>query len=271
MQSQTPSLSMNETSYGKKEERMLRIHVVGTDNLTEVFPAPVVLTVPDHLKHLELENFGISDVLTFTPHDHLELSKSQRLFLRRLQDVVLSRLDPSNRLELYVQDLVDTVIKECKLDDGGVELYVRFSRLSLRVGSERYTIFSDKECKRSGEIVWILQQSKQRIDNRYKQGDIQMIIAMIAACQDNFAKNHGSLQRKVLFGIKVVGEEFFFYSINFDEEYLQQIAEKLPSLGLIACKYPSTSGLRISKQDERKKLLCLLHKVRECCLSNAHF
>lgn len=251
---------------------MLRIRLIGTDDPAEVFPASLVGTVPDYLKHLELEKFGISEILTFIPHDHWELSKSQRLFLRRLQDVTVSRLDPSNRLEVYVQDLVDCIIKESKLDDGGIELYGRFSRLALRVGSERYTMLSDREGrKRSGEIAWVLQQSKHRLDSRYKQGDIQMVASMIAACQENFAKNHGVLGLKVLYGIKVVGEEFFLYSVNFREEYLQQIAEELPVVDLVAHKYPCTSGLRISKLEERKKLLCLLHTVRECSISNAHF
>lgn len=249
---------------------MLRICLVGTDDHSVVFPSSTVLRVPDYLKHLELENFGISEIVTFVPHDHRELSNSQRLFLRRIQDVIHYSLDPSNRLELYVRDLVDSVIKECKLDDGvadGIDLYARFSRLSLRVASKMYTMLSDKECRRSDQLVWILQQSKQRIDTRYKQGDIQMVLSMIAASQDNFAKNHGKLGRKV-YGIKVVGEEFFFYSISCEEEYLRQIAEAWPSLDLVAYKYPHMRGLRISKQAERKELLCLLHKVRESSFSS---
>lgn len=272
MQSQSVHHNPSCSSFGESEETKLRIRLIGTNDPDEVFPASLVRSVPDYLKHLELENFGIAEILTFVPQDHRELSKSQRLFLRRVQDVTVNMLDPANRLDLYVQDLADCLIKEAKLDDGGIQLYGRFSKLALRIGADRYTMLSDREGrKRSGELVWIVQHSKHRLDSRYKQGDIQMVSSLLAACQENFARNQGVLDVKVLYGIKVVGEEFFLYSVNFKEDYLLQIAENLPTIDLVAHKYPRTSGLRISKQAERKILLCLMHMIRECCISNAHF
>lgn len=251
---------------------MLRIRLIGTNDPAEIFPTPLVQTVPQSLKHLELENFGIAEILTFVPQDHLELSTAQRLFLRRVQDVTVNMLETNDRVDLYAQDLADCVIKESKLDDGGINLYARFSRLALRTGSERYILLSDREGRRrSGELVWILQHSKHRLECRYKQGDVQMIASLLAACQENFARNQGMLEVKVLYGIKVVGEEFFLYSVNFKEEYLKQIAERLPSVDLVARKYPRTTGLRISKQEERKRLLCMLHTIKECCIASAHF
>lgn len=251
---------------------MLRIRLVGTNDPTEVIPASSVSAVPDYLKHLELENFGIAEILTFMPQDHRELSKSQRLFLRRVQDVTVNGLDQADRLDLYAQDLADGLIKECKLDDGGVHLYGRFSKLVLRIDTERHIMLSDREGrKRTGELVWIVQHSKHRLGARYKQGDVQMVASLLAACQENFARNKGVLDVKVIYGIKVVGEEFFFYSVNFREDYLRQIAEELPTIDLVAHKYPCSSGLKISKLAERKRLLCLLHMIRECCISNAHF
>ncbi|MCO5589277.1 hypothetical protein L7F22_043243 [Adiantum nelumboides] len=263
---------MQSQAFGQREETMLRIRLIATNDPAEIFPAPLIQTVPESLKHLELENFGIAEILTFVPQDHRELSKAQRIFLRRVQDVTVSVLDTVNRLDLYAQDLADCVIKECRLDDGGVRLYGRFSRLTLRMGSERYVMLSDREGRRrSGELVWILQHSKHRLECRYKQGDIQMVASLLAACQENFARNQGILDVKVLYGIKVVGEEFSFYSVNFKEEYLQQIAGELPSVDLVARKYPGTTGLKISKTEERRVVLCLLHMIRECCISNAQF
>ncbi|KAI5070340.1 hypothetical protein GOP47_0014683 [Adiantum capillus-veneris] len=223
---------------------MLRIRLIGTNDPAEIFPAPLIQTVPENLKHLELENFGIAEILTFVPQDHRDLSKTQRVFLRRIQDVTVSMIDSVNRLDLYAQDLADCIIKECRLDDGGVHLYGRFSRLALRIGSEQYIMLSDREGRRrSGELVWILQHSKHRLECRYKQGDIQMVASLLAACQENFARNQGTLDVKVLYGIKVVGEEFFLYSVNFKEEYLQQIAEEPPNVDLVAHKYPDCCAI----------------------------
>jgi hypothetical protein len=250
---------------------MLRIRLVEAKDPIEVFPDSLKLSVPDYLKHLELESFGIPDILTFVPGEHRELSKTQMLFLRRVQDVTLERLDPAEKLEIYTQDLVDLIVKESKLDDGGLRLYSRFSRLALHLRSMVYTIFSDREGKRrSGEIVWLLQHGKHRADPRYKQGDIHLVGSLIAACQANVAKHQGVLKPRVLYGIKVLGEEFFVYSVKFEEEYMRQLSEDLPiAHDLVAHKYPCTTGLRISKQEERKELLCLLYTLRECCLSDS--
>ena len=272
MQNYSLFLNSQTSCLGRKEEDLLRIRLVETNDPIEVFPNSLKHLVPDYLKHLELEGFGIPEIITFAPNEHQELSMSQRLFLRRLQDVTLQRLDPNEKLEIYVQDLVDLIIKESKLDDGGVKLYSRFSRLALHLRSVVYTIFSDREGKRrSGEIVWLLQHGKHRIDTRYKQGDIHMVGSLIAACQENIAKHQGVLNPKVLYGIKVVGEEFFVYSVNFREEYMRQLSEETPSVDdLVAFKYPCSTGLRISKKEERKKLLCILYTLRECSLSNTH-
>eukprot|EP00250_Pteridium_aquilinum_P002065 c12275_g2_i1 orf=101-961(-) len=273
MQNQSDNYTASGSLFGEREEMMLRICLIGTNDPAEVFPASVVSIVPDYLRHLELEDFGIAEILTFVPQGHRELSKSQRLFLRRVQDVTVNALDPANRLDLYVQDLADCVIKECKLDDGGIHLYGRFSKLTLRIGAERMTMLSDREGRRrTGELTWIAQHGKHRLESKYKQGDIHMVVSLLAACQENYARNQGVLDVKVLYGIKVVGEEFFLYSVDFREEYLRQIAEeRLPIVDLVAHKFPCTSGLRISNRAERKRLLCLLHTMRECCISNAQF
>ncbi|KAH7405449.1 hypothetical protein KP509_15G070900 [Ceratopteris richardii] len=263
---------MQSQTIGQREETRLRIHLIETNDPMEIFPTPLVEAVPDTLKHLELSNFGVAEIITFEPQDHMDLTKVQRIFLRRMQDVVMNMLDSNNRIDLYAQDLADCLIQECRLDDGGTRLYGRFSRLTLRIGNEKHVLLADREGrKRSGELVWVLQHGKHRLNCQYKHGDIHMVASLIAACQENFARNRGRLTVKVLYGIKVVGEELFLYSVNFRDEYLKQIAEKLPSIDLIAYKYPSTTGLRITKQDDRKTLLCLLHIMRECCISNAHF
>jgi hypothetical protein len=66
------------------------------------------------------------------------------------------------------------------------------------------------------DIIWILEESKHKYDTRYKQGDIQLIASLIAACQLNFIHSK-KIYPEHLYGIKVVGEEFYFYKVLFSE------------------------------------------------------
>lgn len=259
--------SSHGSIFGRNEERLLRITVKETDDPSMIFPGSLKFIVPAYLKHLELDKVSVSQILKYRPHDYPRLSASQRLFLQRLQDVLLNRLDASSKFDLYLHDLVGYLIRECQLNDG-LKLYVRFSKLALRAGTENYTLFSDREGRSSEEIVWILQESIHKFDTRYKKGDIQLAASMIAACQANLMMNKGELKVKTLYGLKVLGEEFFFCRIDFETEYLKQLRNKLPAPELTVYRYPPSRGLRISKPDDRKKLLYFMYRLRDYALNN---
>lgn len=249
-------------TFGRKEERLLRINMKETDDPSMIFLDSSQFAVPGYLKHLVLEKVGVSQILKYRPCDYTFLLSTQRLFLQRLQDVLLNRLDSSSKFDLYLHDLVGFLIMECQLNDG-LNLYARFSKLSLRVGMENYTVFSDREGRNLEGIVWTLQENIHKFDLRYKKGDVQLAASMIAACQANLIQNQGELKIKTLYGIKVLGEEFFFLRIDFEAEYLKQLRNNVPTHDLIVYRYPQSCGLRISKPGDRQKLLYFMHRLRE--------
>jgi hypothetical protein len=155
--------------------------------------------------------------------------------------------------------LINDFFRECKLEDGR-NLYMIPSNLRLYVGGEDFAAFIDKEGRRGEEIVWILGENKHRFDPRYKQGDIQLIASFIAAAQINYSR--GVLNP--LYGIKVVGDEFYFYTVNLDKDYIENIYSELPEKNLEIYK---GKGLRLSSPADRKHILLLLHKLREYALS----
>ena len=92
--------------------------------------------------------------------------------------------------------------------------------------------------------------------------DIHLAASLIAACHINIVEAKDELK------VKVLGEEFFFCSIDFKEDYLKEIlANKKPSNDLIVYRYPKSQGLRISKLDDRRLLLYFFHKLRDHMLS----
>lgn len=253
------------STLGREERQLLRIVMKETDDPLMIFPDSVNHFVPPYLKHLELDKFGVSQFLKYRSHDHPNLVASQKLFAQRLQDVLLNRLDSSSKFDMYLHDLVDYLITECQLNDG-LNLYTRFSKLSLKTGGKNYTLFSNREGRNLEGIVWMLQECIHKFDTRYKKGDIQLAASLIGACQANLLQTGGELKVKTLYGLKVLGEEFFFCRIDFEAEYFKQILTKAPAHDLIVYRYPQNRGLRISKPDDRKKLLYFMHRLREYAL-----
>ena len=50
-------------------------------------------------------------------------------------------------------------------------------------------------------------------------GDDQVADSLIAACQIKFMEAKGELKSQTLYGLKVLGEEFFFRRIDCKEDY----------------------------------------------------
>eukprot|EP00250_Pteridium_aquilinum_P001562 c11754_g1_i1 orf=293-1099(+) len=254
------------STLGRDEKQLLRIVVKGTDDPSSIFLNSTNASVPPYLKHLELEGFGVSQFLKYRSRDHPNLAASQKLFAQRLQDVLLNRLDSSSRFDMYLHDLVDFLIAECHLNDG-LNLYTRVSKLPLRVGEHNFLLFSNREGRNKKGIVWTLQECKHKFDTRYKKGDIQLAASLIGACQANLLQTGGEQKLKTLYGLKVLGEEFFFCKIDFDTDYAEQILTCLPDHDLIVYRYPQNRGLRISKPDDRKQLLYFMYRLRQYSLA----
>ena len=252
---------------GREEKLLLRIVIAETNDPSSIFPNSTNYFVPSYLKHLELDKFGLSQFLKYRSSDHPSLSAPQRLFAQRMQDVLLNRLDSSSKYDMYLHDLVDCLIQECHLNNG-LNVYTQASKLPLRVDGRNYTLLSNREGRNVDGIVWILQEGFHKFDTRYKKGDVQLAASLIAACQANIVEAKGELKSQTLYGLKVLGEEFFFCRIDIKEDYLKEIlANKKPSNDLIVYRYPKSQGLRISKLDDRRLLLYFFHKLREHMVS----
>ncbi|MCO5611305.1 hypothetical protein L7F22_065557 [Adiantum nelumboides] len=255
------------STFGREEKQLLRIVVKGSDDPSSIFPDSQIASVPPSLKHLELEGFGVSQFLKYRPRDHPNLALSQKLFAQRLQDVLLNRLDSSSKYDMYLHDLVETLITECWLNDG-LDLYTWASKLPLRVGRENFSVFSSREGRNKKGIAWTLQESTHKFDTGYRKGDIQLAASLIGACQANLLQTGGELKLKTMYGLKVLGEEFFFCKIDFDTDYIRQIMKGPPDRELVVYRYPQSRGLRISKPDDRKKLLYFMYQLREQSLAS---
>ncbi|KAI5055175.1 hypothetical protein GOP47_0030517 [Adiantum capillus-veneris] len=260
-------ISHHGSTFGREEKQLMRIVVKGTDDPLSIFSNSQNASVPPYLKHLELEGFGVSKFLKYRPRDHPNLALSQKLFAQRLQDVLLNRLDSSSKYDMYLHDLVDYLITECRLNDG-LDLYTRVSNVPLKVGPQNFSVFSNREGRTKKGIAWTLQESMQKFDTRYRKGDIQLAASLIGACQANLLQTGGELKLKTMYGLKVLGEEFFFCKIDFDADYLRQIARGSPDRELVLYRYPQSRGLRISKPDDRKKLLYCMYRLREQLLAS---
>lgn len=258
----------NQTSaFGKYEEAALNIKIHEENDYGTIFSPDNNAETPEYLKHLELTEFSYNDILVFKPQIHPELSKSQRIFLNKLKYVLINNKDQATgRVEAYIQDLIDEFLRECDLEDG-MTLYMMPSRLYLNIGEEQFAAYSDKEGRKNEEIVWIIEENKHKYDTRYKQGDIQIVSSLIAACQINYIKKRGKIEPKILYGIKVVGDEFYFYKTEIKEDYLIEISSDLPKSELHVIKYPKRKGLNLSYPEDRKKILYLIHRLKEYALS----
>ena len=84
---------------------------------------------------------------------------------------------------------------------------------------------------------------------------------MIAVCQTNRC-----ILRKIhpekMMGIKVKGDEVYFYAFTLTSEYLDDLKRGLPNTPLNVSKFPDKRGLCMLIPEERKQLLSCLWVIR---------
>ena len=129
-------------------------------------------------------------------------------------------------------------------------------------GVRVFSASADREGRRGLEIIWVMLENKHVDDTRYSEGDIQLISCMIAACQTNYRSLRELYPEKML-GIKIKGDEMYFYSFTMSEEYLKSLARGPPKSSIEVAKYPDKKGLRISDPKDRKELLSYLWTMRQ--------
>lgn len=76
-----------------------------------------------------------------------------------------------------------------------------------------FATFSDREERKDERLVWVLQESKHKYDRRYKNGEIQLASARIAACQQNYSTFSDDILPQIMYGINIKVDEVFIIGI----------------------------------------------------------
>jgi len=258
----------SSSAFGVYEEKGLRINIRGTDDVSEVFPEHSDVQTDPDFDHLKLEGFDYDQILTFVPTKHEELSENQRRFLMKLRHVLINNMSESSdsRFEMYIHAFVDVLFNECKLDDA-LHLEMLPSRLKLLISDRVYAAHSDREGRKDDQLVWVLQESKHIQDTRYKNGEIQLVSALIAACQHNYNKFGEEIFPQVMYGINIRADEVTIIRTIFSREYMLSLFSGVPQRTLKVKKYPKRTGLKISSYESRCRILSLMTKLRKHALS----
>ena len=257
------------SSFGKKAEKLLKIHIEDTNSFNDIVGGECGEDdVNQELKDLYLEEFDRDAVRVYKPQQHKNLTKNAQTFLYKLGTVVNNnyvQVEPP-RVEEYIHDLMDNVLKEAKFEEG-TDLILMPCLLRLYIGEEDFAAYSDKEGRRGTEIVWVLDEDKHKFDKRYKKGDIQLVANMIAAVQTNVSVLEKVYPRRML-GIKFDADCLYFYSVCITQEYLDDLAsEGRPNSMLTVKKFPKDRELSLSVPIERKEIFLYLSALRKYALS----
>jgi len=250
------------------EEEALRIKITPTTfsklmNMDDLIEKD---DLPQTVKDLYLEEMTPNKIMVFDPDEHPEMNDTMCSFLIKLKIVLRNNIQFSDvpREEEFIDDMTVDLMKSMKYDDGK-ELTMGSCTLKLSVGSRNFAAEADREGRRGAGIVWIIQENKHINDNWYKEGDIQLISCMIAACQANLRLARSTYPERML-GIKVKGDEMYFYSFRIKEEYIMSLSRGIPSEDLEVLKYPDKEGLHISIPAQRKKVIFHLWTMRQQAL-----
>lgn len=255
-------------------EDALNIQIQRTDDVSGIFPGYCEVQIDPGLDHLRLEEFDHDDVLTFNRSKHGDLNVGQRRFLLKLQRVVINAkaLCDISMFESYVQDMVRIFLEECKFDDCRF-LEVAPSDRRMVIDGKYLGTFCDKECRRIGheepvrQLTWVLQVSKK--DYEYKDGEIELVTHLIAACQNNYSFFGDKIFPEVLYGINVRVEKVFILRIVFTKTYIDSLYRGLPKEKLEVKRYPE-HGLSLSSPLSRREILSVMTKLRKFSLSPKH-
>jgi hypothetical protein len=258
------SFKDSTSKFNYVEEDALRIEIIPKQSFLEAMEMDEIITnnLPKSLTNLYLESFFPEDIKIYNPKKHPDLDENASSFLIKLRLVLENnaRVSDVSREERFIDDMAIEIMKAVRYDDGKT-LTMRPCSLKLVVGSRTFSASADREGRRGLEIIWIMQENKHIDDTRYSEGDIQLISCMIAACQTNYRFLKEIYPEKMM-GIKIKGDEIYFYSMKMSEEYLKSLTKSTPQSKLEVTKYPSKKGLRISEPKDRKELLSYLWTMR---------
>ena len=261
------SYKSSTSKFNYVEEESLRITIIPNDSfLCIVNNDGDDSELPEFIKELYLEDFSTDEIKVFNPKMHMQMSEIAVSFLVKLRLVVENnaQVDDVPREERFIDDMAIDLLKAVKYDDG-INLTMRPCSLRLVVGDRHFAAEADREGRRGLEIIWIMQENKHIDDTRYSEGDVQLVSCMIAAYQANYRKMK-ELYPERMIGIKIKGDEIYFYSVVMTDQYLNSLTRGPPNVSIEVNKYPSKKGLSISSSKDRKEILKRLWTIREHAL-----
>jgi hypothetical protein len=221
--------------------------------------------VPEPMRHLYMEKLSADDIRIFRPSKHPGISKICSSLFSKLRFVLLNN-DQSRQVpreEGHIDDLILDLLKTMEFDDGE-NMMVKCCYLDLVIAGKSFSANADREGRRGMEILWIMQESKHVNDSRFKDGDVQLVSCMLAACQFNHTQFLKIYPRR-MFGIKMKGDQMYFYCMIVTEDYMRALRRGLPLTEkeeIYIAKYPSERGLRLSNPEERKQAIRYLWSLR---------
>jgi hypothetical protein len=138
-------------------------------------------------------------------------------------------------------------------------------RPKLTMGSTVINAYADDYfvCKRNNkDYIWLITEYKR--SKAKNLGENQLIANMIATCQYNLI-NHPELLSQQLLGIRVVGNQFTFYTVTVCQNYLNDIQQKgESSIKIDVYRYPHLeSGLIYNHKKYHDNLLSCLKSVKQ--------
>ena len=259
------SYKSSTSKFNYVEEESLRITIIPNDSFLCIVNNNDS-ELPEFIKELYLEDFSTNEIKVFNPKMHMQMSEIAVSFLVKLRLVVENnaQVDDVPREERFIDDMAIDLLKAVKYDDG-INLTMRPCSLRLVVGDRHFAAEADREGRRGLEIIWIMQENKHIDDTRYSEGDVQLVSCMIAAYQANYRKMKELYPEKMI-GMKIKGDEIYFYSLVMTDQYLNSLTRGPPNVSIEVNKYPSKKGLSISSSKDRKEILKRLWTIREHAL-----
>ena len=274
---QVCDIGISTSSFGKKAEKFLNVHIKETDRFEDIInhgvtnDKKIVYTENDinqELRDLFLEGFDRDAIRLYKPKQHKGLPKIAQTFLYKLNMVVNNNyqlVEPSH-VEEYIHELMDNVLRAAMFEDG-TELILMPCQLRLSIGEEEFAARADREGRRGTEIIWVLDEDKHKFDKRWKKGDVQLVANMVAAAQANKLLIERVYPERIL-GIKFDADNLYFYSAYVTEEYLDELQadDRQQCTELRVNKFPKSKELSLSSCEDRKDIFLYLSAFRKYAL-----
>lgn len=258
----------NSASYfGEKEEKALNIIFNETTDFTQIINQKYCNTDIDHnLKELILNEFNKDNILIYNSNKNKNLTKNQKKFLNKLRDVLINN-DPSagdSNFEEYVDELMKYIYDIADFDDGE-NLIMKPCNLRFNVEEHTFAAKADRMGIRGNEIIWVLCEDKHRKSKTYKKGELQLVISVLSAFQEN-RNILDEIYPKKIIGIRVSADKVDFYSIEVDEKYLNSLYSGLPLDNLYVYKYINNDSY-LSSPSGRYNVFKFLTYIKNYALS----